>query len=560
MDDFEYIKKQISIAEVIGHYVHLRQRGNSLVGLCPFHNEKTPSFYVNPEKGLFYCFGCKVGGDVFTFLMKLENLTFIEAFKKAASICGLEVSAEFENSSKGQILRVLNETGNFFLESLWREEGKNALEYLHSRGFSDDFLREYEIGFVPEDAGELIERLKKLSISEDIIYKSAIFSNLKEKILRLSGRISFPIKNVENEIIAFGGRLIRDQSDSPKYLNYPDTIVFKKKNALFLIDKAIEHIKNSRKVILVEGYLDALMMHQQGFKNTVASLGTALNPSGFKRVDKLVERLIIMYDADDAGRIATNRLLNMTDQFSCNLSVALLPEGSDPHDVLTKYGKDTMEKIVQNYISGVDFRINTIFCDLSNTIESKRQKYRLAIAQMQNLGAEEIEEYVKKVSEKLHIPASRILSDAEKISKRRTPGERIAYNLGSYFDRHILRTIIERPDFYFLLKSFDYSILFNDDEFLQAAEEILNIDGFDIDDNILDLSDKTKAKISQIILENVPIIPDDQWETILQLAWTRKSMLLLRENLSKDKDAMVEFLDLAKREKELSSKIARINL
>ncbi|PMP85519.1 MAG: DNA primase [Thermodesulfobium narugense] len=559
MTDFDYVKKQISITDVIGHYVHLKQRGNSLVGLCPFHNEKTPSFYVSPEKGLFYCFGCKVGGDVFTFLMKLENLTFVEAFKKAASICGVEVSSEFENSSKDQVLRVLKEAGAFFTENLWKESGKDALEYMRSRGFSDDFLKEYEVGFVPEDASELVERLKRLSFSEDIIYKSAIFLNFKEGILRLSGRVSFPIKNVENEIVAFGARLIKNEPDSPKYLNYPDTLVFRKKNTLFLIDKAFEHIKSLRKVILVEGYLDALMMHQKGFKNTVASLGTTLNPSSFKRIDKLVDRLIIMYDSDDAGKIATNRLLNMTDQFTCNLSVASLPEGLDPHDVLTKYGKGAMERIVQNYISGVDFRINLIFSNPSNTIESKRQKYRLAIRELQNLGAEEIEEFVKKVSEKLHVPESRILSDSERMSRKKISGEKIFYNLVNYFDRHILRTIIERPDFYFLLKSFDYSMLFNDEEYLQAAEEIFNMDSFDIDDNILDLSDKTKAKISQIILEDVPIIPDDQWEEILQLAWTRKNMFLLKENLSKDKDAMIEFLELAKKEKELSSKIARIN-
>jgi len=555
--DLDYIKKQISITEIIGHYVHLKQQGKSLVGLCPFHNEKTPSFHVNPEKGLFYCFGCKTGGDAFAFLMKLENLTFIEAFKKAASICGIEISSEFENTSKDKVLKVLREAGDFFKESLWKEIGRGALEYLHSRGFSDDFLKEYEIGFIPEDAKDLVERLDKLSISEDIIYKSAIFSNIRDHVLRLAGRISFPIKDAENEIVAFGGRLITNALDSPKYLNYPDTVVFRKKNTLFLIDKAFEYIKSSRKAILVEGYLDALIMHQNSFRNTIASMGTSASPSAFKRVDKIIDRLIIMYDADEAGKIATNRLLNMTDQFTCNLSVATLPDGLDPHDVLVRSGKIAMEKILQNYISGVDFRVNLIFSDISNTIESKRQKYRLAISQIQNLGAEEIDEFVKKVSEKLHIPQSRILSDSERISKRKISGEKIVYGSVNYLDRHILRTIIERPDFYFLLKSFDYSMLFSDDEFLQAAEEIFSKDGFDLDDNIFELSDKTKAKISQVILEDIPIIPDDQWETILQLAWTRKNMLILRENLSTNKEAMVEFLDLAKKEKELSLKIAK---
>ena len=301
------LKARNDIEEVISSYVNVKRRGRNLVGLCPFHSEKTPSFTVYPDSQSFYCFGCGAGGDVVTFVKKIENLDYIEAVKSLAQRAGLAMPEDGYDDSyaklKTRVLEINRETARFYHQCLISPVGKKALEYLRGRGLSDNTIRRFGLGFAPESWDAVIKHLRGKGFTFDEMAAAAVAvkSARGSYYDQFRGRVIFPIIDIRGNVIAFGGRLMDGQG--PKYLNSPDTPVFKKSRNLF----ALNYAKSSKEsaLILAEGYMDVVALHQAGFTNAVATLGTALTAEQARMISQYAAEVVIAYDSDGAGQKAT---------------------------------------------------------------------------------------------------------------------------------------------------------------------------------------------------------------------------------------------------------------
>ncbi len=364
--DRETITKILDAADivaVIGEYVNLKKSGANYKGLCPFHQEKTPSFTVSEEKQLFHCFGCGEGGDVFGFIMKIENFTFNEAITFLAEKFGISLKNLTLTPEKVSILdemfkvnnRVAEYYHNFLLKS---EKAQKAREYLLARNFDLDDLKTFQIGFAPKNY--------------DTILNLALKNRIEPKTLELLGlirknnfgkfndwfvnRVIFPIKNAKGKVIAFGGRVLDDSL--PKYLNSPETEIFKKNASLYGIDIAIQHIKSEKKAIILEGYIDVMALHKFGIKNSVATLGTALTENHINFIKKYTDEIILLFDGDAAGIKASLRSVDLFANLDLYLKIALIPEKLDPDEFLKKYGKEKFLEILKNSEDGFLYKIN----------------------------------------------------------------------------------------------------------------------------------------------------------------------------------------------------------
>ncbi|MCJ7484300.1 MAG: DNA primase, partial [Thermodesulfovibrionales bacterium] len=335
----EEIKSHIDIVEFISDYVALKKSGQNYKGLCPFHSEKTPSFMVSQTKQIFHCFGCAAGGDVVSFLMKHDNLPFGEALQYLAKKSGLKItdSAFDKNFSakRQKILQVNEEAMKFYMGAL--RQSNTAMAYLEQRGISEDALTTFSIGYAPDQRNTLSLHLKKMGHSDSILMNAGLaVADGKGCRDWFRGRILFPICNMRNDIVAFGGRVM--DNALPKYINSPETEIFKKSETLYAINLSKDEIRKKGYALIVEGYLDAIMCHQHGFKNTVAPLGTALTSRHVHKLKSLTNRVVLVFDSDDAGVSAARRSLSILCETDIRAKVLLLPPGEDPDSFLRKTG------------------------------------------------------------------------------------------------------------------------------------------------------------------------------------------------------------------------------
>lgn len=343
------LRQRCSITDVISGYVNLRRRGRNMVGLCPFHGEKTPSFTVYPESDSFYCFGCGVGGDVIGFVRRAENLDYIDAVKLLAQRAGMDMPEDsYDNSMQRLRLRIFEanrEAARFFYAQLYTENGKEGLAYLRGRQLTEKTIRTFGLGFAPNDWSVLTDYLvsKGFTISELIQANLTVRSKNGGAIDRFRNRVMFPIIDVRGNVVAFGGRIMTDEK--PKYLNTSDTIAFKKSNNLFALNKA----KNSKsdKLILCEGYMDVIAIHQAGFDFAIATLGTALTQEQAVILKRYTSTVVICYDADEAGQKATARAIDILRREGINIQVLTIPDGKDPDEFIKKNGDSGALKFKQ---------------------------------------------------------------------------------------------------------------------------------------------------------------------------------------------------------------------
>ncbi|WP_411655389.1 DNA primase [Anaeromassilibacillus sp. SJQ-1] len=307
------LKMRSDISDVVSSYVGLRRSGRNLVGLCPFHNEKTPSFNVYPENGSFYCFGCGVGGDVITFIRRIENLDYMEAVRFLAQRAGLQVPENRVDDGmaklRARVLEINRETARFYHAMLMSEQGRPGLAYLQDRGLTQATIRHFGLGYSPPSRYALVDYLaqKGYQPSEMIQANVAFKGRSGRAVDRFSGRVMYPIIDLRGNVIAFGGRVLTDAK--PKYLNTSDTLVFRKSDALFALNFAKN--QGSQQLILAEGYMDVIALHQAGFSNAVATLGTALTTDQARLMSRYAKEVVICYDADEAGQKATARAIPM---------------------------------------------------------------------------------------------------------------------------------------------------------------------------------------------------------------------------------------------------------
>ena len=355
MDPREEIRARISLKELVGRYVELKPAGRGRYkGLCPFHKEKTPSFYVDEEKGLFYCFGCKAGGDVFSFLEKIEGLTFAEALERLAAEAGVELP-ERPREKKDKDLYQINALALAFFR---RELGERARRYLEGRGIRPTYVEAFQLGYAPSGWDRLTQYLAREGIPLEKAVTAGVLAEREGRIYdRFRDRLVVPILDASGRVVAFSGRTL-DPEGQPKYLNSPESPIFKKRELLFGLPQAREAIREKKRAIVVEGLFDVIALHQMGYREAVAVLGSTFTPEQALLLKRLgVIDLYLAFDADEAGRKATLAGLDLEVVRSFRVHAALLPEGLDPGDLLLREdGRELFERALSEALSEVEFR------------------------------------------------------------------------------------------------------------------------------------------------------------------------------------------------------------
>ena len=341
------IRNRLDIAEVIGETVTLQRRGGNYVGLCPFHQEKSPSFNVTPDKGVFYCFGCQKGGTIFDFIMEIEKVPWRDAVELLARKAGIEIPREDEQRdgiNRESFLELYRRVaGSFHWLLMEGQQGEAARTYLESRGLRRETLEAFQVGYAPPERDWLFKFLAQKSYSADFLGKVGLFidnSRGREGAL-FAGRVMFPISNARGEIIAFGGRAMGDAQ--PKYLNSPETAFFRKGENLFGLDKAVQPIRKEGCFILVEGYMDVIAMHQAGVANCVAPLGTALTEAQVRLLKRYAGKALLLFDSDAAGQNATERAIELLESQDLLVQVAVVTGGKDPADLVQRGDLDALQ-------------------------------------------------------------------------------------------------------------------------------------------------------------------------------------------------------------------------
>lgn len=357
------VREKTNIVEVIGQYVQLKKSGKNYLGLCPFHEEKTPSFSVAEDKQIFHCFGCGKGGNVYTFLQELEGISFPEAVKKVADLeqipLGIEISNEpISQTSTGQqqLIALHERTRDLYHHLLVNTKvGETALSYLHERGLSDELIDEFKIGFAPSQRDFLVQIAQQDKVSADLMERSGLFIRREDGSFsdRFYQRVMFPLNDFRGKPIGFSGRILKTEEypgdDQPKYLNSPETELFNKRQVLFNFDKARNEIRKQGEAILFEGFMDVLAAWQADIKIGLASMGTSLTEQQIASIERITGQVVISYDGDDPGQAATDRALSILDAHSrLGLSVVTVPEKLDPDEYLRKYGVTELQNLLQH--------------------------------------------------------------------------------------------------------------------------------------------------------------------------------------------------------------------
>lgn len=373
------------IEEIASSYVNLKRRGKNLVGLCPFHNEKTPSFNLYPENNSYYCFGCGKGGGVFQFVMDAENLAFQDAVRWLAQRAGMQVPEEQADDGmarlRTRILEINREAGRFYYRTLSQPEGRAGLEYFQQRSLDAKTIRRFGLGYAPDSGFALTNHLQKMGYTPAELQASDMVRLSKRGNLydRYRGRVMFPIFDLRGNVVAFGGRILTEEK--PKYINTSDTPVYHKSSGLFAMNFAKDAVARSgenRQLILAEGYMDVIAMHRAGFQNTVASLGTSLTSDQARILRRYAEEVILCYDADDAGQNAVRRAIPILKEVGLQVRVAVVPGGKDPDEYLRTHPDDgalRLKRVFEQSGNDTEYRLEKCKAKYDLTTPDGKNRY-----------------------------------------------------------------------------------------------------------------------------------------------------------------------------------------
>jgi len=369
-DLIEEIRLNNDLVEIVSEYVRLEKKGGGYFGLCPFHREKTPSFHVEPLKQFYYCFGCNNGGNVFHFIMNIENLDFLEALRFLAERAGINLpepddnKEQYKSRLRKDIMEANKEAARFYYSCLSGDAGREAQKYLYNRGLSNSIIKRFGLGYSPDEWDALSKHLLSKGYDETTLIEAGLcIKNKNGKLYdRFRGRVMFPIFNIRGNVVAFGGRVLNDKL--PKYINSPETLVYSKGRELFGMHVAKQNTE--KKILVVEGYMDAISLHQAGFPYTVASLGTALTNMQGRILKKYADEIIISYDTDPAGKKATERGLDVLRRLGCRVKVLQVPEGKDPDEYIRKNGPEKFKILIDRGLSLLEYRIKQLKAEFPN--------------------------------------------------------------------------------------------------------------------------------------------------------------------------------------------------
>lgn len=424
-DIINEIKYRNDIETAVSQYVNLKRRGKNLVGLCPFHSEKTPSFTVYPENGSFYCFGCGVGGDVFTFTGLIENLDYMESIKLLAERSGISLPQDGYDDSmqrlKKKIYDINRDTARFFHSFLMSPGGKWALDYLTGRGLTVKTIKHFGLGAAPDSWDALIHHLKEKGYTESDMLAANVIgkSNRGGFYDRFRKRVMFPIINIRGNIVAFSGRAMPgEDKQGGKYVNTADTPVYKKSENLFGINFAKSVC--SERVILVEGNMDVISLHQAGFENTVAPLGTAFTTEQANLLSRYTKEIVLMLDADAAGQKAVRRASGLLENTGLSVRVVVIPDGKDPDEYIKKNGKERFAALLEGAVSDMEYKLLTAAKDIDLNSEDGRLKYLAAAAEIiaatDDIMTRDI--YIGRLSEKYGVSRTALTTRVNELRKR----------------------------------------------------------------------------------------------------------------------------------------------
>ena len=426
----EEVRQTNDIVDVISQYVRLKRSGRNYFGLCPFHDEKSPSFSLSPDKQIFHCFGCGVGGNVFTFLTKIEGIGFVEAVQTLAERANIQLpTLESSGDSKKEELKTkvykVNEfTANFYHENLYKPDAKIAQEYVKKRKLTNDTLKSFKIGFSGK-FDELYRALKQNGFEDREILESGLVNRNDNGryIDRYRNRLMFPICDVRGRVIAFGGRVLDDSK--PKYINSPENIVYSKGRHLFGLNVAKKYdIKKN--LLIVEGYMDVISLHQRGIHNVVASLGTAMTQQQGYLLRNSTEQIILSYDSDEAGLNAKLRALEILQNMGCDIRVLQMEGAKDPDEFVIKYGNARFQALIDKALSVVEFKVKVLKqrLNLDNTSDKIKFLNEIAklIAKVENTMEREV--YIEKISKEYDVSKEAIYAEVNKLTYKQRNTEK----------------------------------------------------------------------------------------------------------------------------------------
>lgn len=475
------LQDKIDIEQVISSHISLKRRGKNLVGLCPFHNEKTPSFTVYPESRSFYCFGCGAGGDVISFVRRMDNLDYVEAVKAVAQMAGMSMPEDgYDDTLSKQRMRLLEanrEAARFYHTCLMDSKNKDALDYFLKRGLSINTIRRFGLGYAPNDWRELINHLKSKGFTEHEL----VLANLARRSDKngranyydnFRNRVMFPIIDLRGNVIAFGGRVMDDSK--PKYINTSDTLVYKKSNGVFAMNLAKNN--NDNKFILVEGYMDVIALHQAGFTNAIACLGTAFTNEQANLLSRYAEEIIICYDNDEAGKTATARALGVLGKTGLKLRVVRMAGGKDADEIIRKHGKERFADLLKEASNKTEYKLLEERNKYNLNTDDGKLRFLMAATQvLAGCGSIEQDIYATRLSNELGVSVESIKAQLktaavrqkrlDEAKKRTETSEMLlksnedknnperAKNLGcAKAEETLIASFLRNPDFYNKLK------------------------------------------------------------------------------------------------------------
>ena len=412
------------IESVVSSYVPMKRRGRNLVGLCPFHGEKTPSFNLYPETNSFYCFGCGAGGDVITFIRKIENLSYIDAVKFLADRAGLGMPEQsYNDTTAKQRMRILEanrEAARLFHAYLYSQGGREGLDYYHSRGYADSTIKHFGLGYAPQSFDFLRSELRKKGFHDEELVLAWLCARSKNgrgiyDIFR--NRVMIPIIDVRGNVIAFGGRVLDDSK--PKYLNSGDTLMFKKSNNLFTLNFAKQEKINH--LILCEGYMDVIALHQAGFRNAVAALGTSFTADHARLLSRYTDEVVLIFDADSAGQKGAQRAIGLLREIGLRVRLVTIPDGKDPDEFIKNNGPERFKLLVERASNDVEYRLIEIGKKhLLNTSDGKVNYLKEATELLAGLHSPlERDVYIGRLAADLQVSKTALQSQLDYQLKRR---------------------------------------------------------------------------------------------------------------------------------------------
>jgi DNA primase len=379
-ETIQEIKSRVNIVEVIGEYVRLTKAGQNYKGLCPFHTEKTPSFMVSPQKNIFHCFGCGKGGNIFSFLMDLKGLSFPDAVSMLGERVGIRIDrrAGESDSATRSLYQVNQEAVKLFSANLRSTTGKKALAYLKERRFSRQVVETFSIGYAAEEWDNLLLHFTKRGYDVSLLEKGGLVIERKSgtgHYDRFRNRIMFPIRDSIGRVIGFGGRTLEQNENTPKYINTKENPLFHKGKNVYGLYAAEEHVRKTGHVFITEGYIDVIRMHQAGFPNTVAPLGTALTEEQVDVLIRYSRTIYLLFDSDEAGKKAALKSVSLLHGKGVDPLVIRLPSGTDPGDFFNSYTPDDFQLLAEEAVNGVSFLLHCILGDKKPSSARKKSVY-----------------------------------------------------------------------------------------------------------------------------------------------------------------------------------------